>query len=134
MLGFNVKDLLSFDKTLSLVLMRLVYFFGLVGIALLVLIAIGGALSAMQYSVRTALGGLLVAILGGAIGTLVWRVICELWMVIFGIDDRLRQIRDDLSLYAQPRKGESYRPAPAAHASSGQLVDIETEDVPSTSA
>ena len=101
MLGFNVKDLLSFDKTLSLVLMRLVYFLGLVGIALMVLIAIGGALSAMQYSLTTALGGLLVATLGGAIGTLVWRVICELWMVIFGIDDRLRQIRDHLEL-AQP--------------------------------
>jgi len=34
-------------------------------------------------------GGALVALLGGAFGILIWRVVCEIWIVIFSVNDRL---------------------------------------------
>ena len=36
------------------------------------------------------------AVIGTALGALVWRVVCELWMLGFNIYDRLGEIRDRL--------------------------------------
>ena len=88
------SDLLSFEKNLSLTLIRIVYFLGLCGISLAALVSAFGAFGVMRYSFSAGLGTLLTALLGGSIGVLVWRVICELWMVIFGIYDRLGQVRE----------------------------------------
>lgn len=94
MTSFNFADLFSFEKNLSLALIRIVYFLGLCGIALAALVSAFGALSVMRYSFAGGVGTLLVAVLGGTIGVLVWRVVCELWMVIFGIYDRIGQVRE----------------------------------------
>lgn len=96
MLDFRVADLLSFEKTLSLTLLRFVYYLGLVGIALAVIVKALGGIGTMRYSAATGLGAVLLSLLGGGLGVLLWRVMCELWMVIFGIYDRLGQIREHL--------------------------------------
>ena len=94
MLGFRLTDLFSFEKNLSLTLIRIVYFLGLCGIALAAIVTAFGALGVMRYSFTAGLGTLLAAVLGGTLGAMVWRVVCELWMVIFGIYDRLGQVRE----------------------------------------
>lgn len=55
-----------------------------------------GGLTALRYSFVGGLGTLLIAGLGGAIAVLLWRVMCELLMVIFGIYDRRGLIREQL--------------------------------------
>ena len=95
--GFRLADLLSFEKLLSLTLLRLVYFAGLLGITIGVLVSAFGAFGVMSYSFKAGLGTLLAALFFGALGVLIWRAICELWTVIFGIYDRLGQIRDHSS-------------------------------------
>jgi Domain of unknown function (DUF4282) len=95
-------DLLNFEKLLSLTLLRIVYFLGLLGICLAVLFAAFGALGVMRYSFATGTGTLVFAIVSGAMGVLVWRVICELWTVLFGIYDRLGQIKDQLNTRPSP--------------------------------
>jgi Domain of unknown function (DUF4282) len=94
----SVEELLNFEKLLSLKLLRIVYFLGLLGIGIAVLFAAFGALGVMRYSVATGLGTLVFALLAGSVGVLVWRVICELWTVLFGIYDRLGQIKELLSV------------------------------------
>lgn len=92
----KLSDLLSFEKTLSLTLLRLVYGLGLLGIGIMVIVTVLGGFSAMRYSAAAGLGTVVLALLGGVVGTLLWRVMCELWMVIFGIYDRLGQIKEQL--------------------------------------
>ena len=93
----RIVDLISFEKNLSLTLIRIVYFLGLCGIALFAIVSAFGSLGVMRYSFTAGVGTLLTAILGGGIGVLIWRVICELWMVIFGIYDRIGQVRELLA-------------------------------------
>ncbi|MGQ0765947.1 MAG: DUF4282 domain-containing protein [Gemmatimonadota bacterium] len=97
MTGFRLADLLNFEKTLALSLLKLVYFLGLAGIAIGAIIAIFGALATFRFSASTGLGSLLLAVGGACIGVLVWRVVCEMWMVVFGIHARLGEIRDQLA-------------------------------------
>jgi len=98
----RLSDLTSFEKNLSLALIRILYFLGLCGIALTALVSAFGAFGVMRYSFAAGMGTLLIAILGGIIGILVWRVLCELWMVIFGIYDRIGQVRELLAQERQP--------------------------------
>ena len=93
----RLADLLNFEKLLSLTLLRIVYFLGLIGIALAVLVSAFGALGVMRYSFAAGLGTLVFALLAGSMGVLVWRAMCELWTVLFGIYDRLGQIRELLA-------------------------------------
>jgi len=98
----RLSDLTSFEKNLSLALIRILYFLGLCGIALAAIVSAFGAFGVMRYSFAAGMGTLLIAILGGIIGILVWRVLCELWMVIFGIYDRIGQVRELLAQERQP--------------------------------
>lgn len=91
------SDLLSFEKNLSLTLIRIVYFLGLCGIAIFAIVSAFGSFGVMRYSFTAGVGTLLTAVLGGGIGVLIWRVVCELWMVIFGIYDRIGQVRELLA-------------------------------------
>jgi Ni,Fe-hydrogenase I cytochrome b subunit len=93
----RLSDFTSFEKNLSLTLIRMVYFLGLCGIALFATVSAFGAFGVMRYSVAGGIGTLLTAILGGSISVLIWRVICEVWMVIFGIYDRIGQVRELLA-------------------------------------
>lgn len=94
--GFEIGDLFKFDKMVAPTVLKIVYWLGLVGIAIMCLISMAGAVTMMNYSAATGLGTLLLSLIGLAFGALVWRIIIEIYMVIFSINDRLGAIRDRL--------------------------------------
>lgn len=94
--GFEIGDLFKFDKLVAPTVLKIVYWLGLVGIALTCLLSIIGAVTMMSYSAATGLGTLLLSLIGLAFGTLVWRIVIEIYMVIFSINDRLGEVRDRL--------------------------------------
>lgn len=85
-----MKDFLGFEKMYSTMIIKLVYWLGIFSIILATLSGIVAALSGYSASILGAFG----AILSGLFGLLFWRLVCELWVVIFGIHDRLGQLRD----------------------------------------
>lgn len=97
MSAFQVNDLLSFDKLIATRVMKLVYAIGMVGIALMGVVTFLGSFSAMRQSFATGVGTMLLAVVGTALGVLLWRVMCELWLLGFNIYDRLGEIRDRTS-------------------------------------
>jgi hypothetical protein len=87
---FAFQDLLSFEKLVTPTVIRIVYFIGLVVIALGALIGVFDSLFAGQ--ILAALGALIATVLG----FLAWRIWCELVIVLFGLYDRAGEIRDRL--------------------------------------
>ncbi|HEY9010384.1 MAG TPA: DUF4282 domain-containing protein [Devosia sp.] len=89
----------SFRKFIFPSLVKVVYWLGLIGIAVGVLFVVVGGIYASNnpyvtnggaYAVGAVIGGLI----GGAILVVVWRVIVELWLVLFSIHDVLVEIRE----------------------------------------
>jgi hypothetical protein len=91
-----IQGLLTFDKMIGSTLVKIVYYIGLAGIALGVVVAILGALQMMSYSAAGALGTILAALIGGAAAVLMWRFVSELWLLAFMIYARMGEIRDRL--------------------------------------
>jgi hypothetical protein len=83
--GMKLADFLNFEKFLAPVLIKIIYWVGLV-LLFLSFLASFGAYGAMGLG-----GGLgfLVSIVGLVLAALAWRVLCEIWIVIFSINDRL---------------------------------------------
>ncbi|HEY4199226.1 MAG TPA: DUF4282 domain-containing protein [Devosiaceae bacterium] len=79
---------LSFDSFIFPKLVKYVYWLGLGLTALFTVVGIVTALFTGNFL------GILFAIIGGAVGVVVWRVTVELWMVLFSIYDVLKEIRD----------------------------------------
>ena len=88
---FGAKDLLSFDRLLTPSIIKLVYFIGLIAIALSGLGAAFGNLSGYGGGFF----GFLLSIIGALFGLVLWRVIIESTIVFFGIFERLGEIRDN---------------------------------------
>ena len=86
----------TFDTLLGGSIIKILYYLGLVGIALYVLFGLVAALGMMAYSAASGLGLLILTLVGGVIAIVFWRVTCELWLIIFRIHDRLGEIRDRL--------------------------------------
>ncbi len=92
----------NFDKFLAPVLIKIVYWIGIVLIVLSTLMGVlgGGMMSSMMASQYGGYGGgfnifgALIALLVGAAAILFWRVACEVWIVIFSINDRLGVLVD----------------------------------------
>lgn len=82
-------SLMNFDKFVAPTLIRVVYWIGIAGVTLAALAAMATAAGQMGYNAATGLGGILLALIGAVVGVLVWRVICEVWIVLFSINDRL---------------------------------------------
>jgi hypothetical protein len=96
------QSLLNFDKFVAPTLIRIVYWIGIVLIVLGTLAGIFGG-SMMSGGMMGGYGGYgggfnpagaLFALIGGAAGLLIWRVMCEVWIVLFSINDRLGQLVD----------------------------------------
>ena len=98
--SFSLADMTSFDKLIAPKVLKIVYWIGLVGIAIACLMSFVGALGMLQYSASMALGTMLLSIFGLAFGALFWRILIEIYMVFFGIYDRLGEIK--ASLDAKP--------------------------------
>jgi hypothetical protein len=86
----------GFDKLIGSALVKILYYLGLAGISMWVLIALAGSIGMAGYSAGAGLGGMLVTIVLGAFAAIFWRFTCELWLIIFQIYNRLGEIRDRL--------------------------------------
>lgn len=91
---FSISDMLSFEKMVAPTVLKIIYYIGLVGIALYMLVAMAGAIRVMGYSPGMGLLTLIGALIGGCFGLLFWRVMIEVYTVLFGIYDRLGEVRD----------------------------------------
>jgi len=96
----------TFKRLVAPVLIQIIY---LIGMALII---VGGILqiagegrlataypngaTAMMDQYPAMMSNPIVIAISIPIALIVWRVWCELWIVIFQIDDRLREIRDSL--------------------------------------
>jgi len=89
-----LQQFLSFDKLIGTKLIKILYFLGLIGIALGGIGAVFAGFAAMRFS----FGGGLVSIIGALIGTVLafvfWRFLCEIYMLFFRMSDDLRDIKN----------------------------------------
>lgn len=84
----------SFDTFLFPRIVRLVYILGLVLIGLSLIGGLLGGLAVLFAETVTGLVMIVTTLIGAALGAIVWRLIVELWLVIFSINDNLKAIRD----------------------------------------
>ena len=84
-------DFFKFDKFLAPVLIKIAYW---IGLAIIVVGTISGMLgmslmSRFSGGGDSSAGGIILALILGVLWTLIWRILCEAWIVIFSINDRL---------------------------------------------
>ncbi len=94
-----LRAFLNFDSFIFPKLTKLIYWIGLAAIALFTVFGAVGALFAggNSYLASTGYNGFIAflgILVGGLLSALVWRIVVELWMVLFSIYDVLKQIRD----------------------------------------
>ena len=85
---------MNFDKLIGTKLITILYYLGLLGIALGAIAGIFGGLAGMGISFLGGLGAIVVSLIGAVIGVLVWRFVCELYLLLFRMADDLREIRN----------------------------------------
>jgi phosphatidylglycerophosphate synthase len=86
----------SFQKFWSPVLIQIIYILGLIMIAVSAVLAIAnsgrggyGGYGYGAYATADPTLRMLMILLGSALLLLIWRVLCEAWIVLFSINDRL---------------------------------------------
>ncbi|HJS23947.1 MAG TPA: DUF4282 domain-containing protein [Pyrinomonadaceae bacterium] len=123
----------SFERMITPGFVKVVYFLGFIALtAAGVALAVWAGMQLNDATIDRMLGWRYVAV-GIAlvvIGNIVWRVFCELWVVLFGIYDELVSVRHGLNLYGlrttteepieveeeivRPREVVVHRPDPVA--------------------
>lgn len=88
--GFKWQDMLSFEKIIAPTVIKIVYYIGLVGIGLALIFSIFTAFSAYGGGIVQ----VITAIVACAFGALMLRIAMELYIALFGMYDRLGEIRD----------------------------------------
>ena len=88
-----VNRFLTFDKLIATGLIKVFYWIGVIAIGIGVL---GAVLTGFGQGFMTGLGMIIAAPIGGTIGLIFWRFICEVYIVIFGMYDRLGNIQTAL--------------------------------------
>ena len=91
-----ISRFLTFDKLIATDLIKVFYWIGMAGIAISTLLAFLGAFAAFGQSFAAGLGMLIIAPIGGIIAVIFWRFLCEVYIVIFGMYDRLGAIQESL--------------------------------------
>lgn len=90
-----INQFLSFDKLIGSKLITLLYYLGLIGIALGLLGGVFTGLGVMfSYSFVGGLGTVIMSIIGAALGLVFWRFMCELYMLLFRMADDVRDIKN----------------------------------------
>ncbi|MBI3676226.1 MAG: DUF4282 domain-containing protein [Proteobacteria bacterium] len=93
------SDLFTFEKFVAPLLVKVVYWIGLFFIVLTTLAGIFGLGSMMgSYGMGGggfSIGGAILSLILGIVFALLWRVICEIYIVIFSINERLGVIADN---------------------------------------
>ncbi len=87
----QLSDFFGFEKLVTPVVIKVVYWIGIIG---MLIFGVGSFFAGLMYG---SIGSGLLSLAGSVLGLLMWRVLCELYIVIFGMFDRLGQIRDGLS-------------------------------------
>ena len=92
----------SFERMITPGFVKVVYFLGFIALtAAGVALAVWAGMQLNDATIARSLGWRYVAY-GVAlvlIGNIVWRVFCELWVVLFGIHEELVSVRHGLNLY-----------------------------------
>lgn len=83
------EDLLSFDKMIALPTIKVIYWLGLA------CVAIGGLITIAKGTFSELLLGIAIII----VGAIAWRLVCEAAILLFGIYDRLGDIRNSLNAH-----------------------------------
>jgi len=90
------QDFLSFDKMIAGDIVRFLYWLGIVIILLFGFGTIAGSINTMSYNAGLGLLQLFVGLVGIAFGVILWRVVCEIYLIFVAMNDKLGQIRDKL--------------------------------------
>jgi hypothetical protein len=93
-----IKRFTSFDKLIGTVIVKILYWLGLIGIGIAVLLAMFQQFGMMQYDFTGAVGGLVLAPIAGLIAVVFWRLMCELYISIFKIANDLHDIKASKNL------------------------------------
>jgi hypothetical protein len=93
---FSPGDLFQLERMIAPTILKLVYWLGLAGIGIYMLVTAFGALSVMQYSPAAGLGTFFLATIGGVFGFLFWRVAIETCIIFFSINDKVGELRDTI--------------------------------------
>ena len=89
-----LNQFLTFDKLIGARLITILYYLGLIGIALGLIAGVLSGLGTMvSYSFFGGIGMVIGSLIGAAIGLLFWRFLCELYMLLFRMADDLRDIK-----------------------------------------
>lgn len=88
-----VSRFTTFDKLLATGLIKVLYWVGIVFIAIGVLF---GAFSAFGQGFLAGLGTIIAAPIVGAVALIFWRFLCEIYIAIFGMYNRLGDISEKL--------------------------------------
>ncbi len=91
-----VRSLLSLERSVGPLLVRVVYFTGLLGIGLFMLTTVLVGLMALGADIVRGLVQILGALAVGAVLLVYWRFVCEIFMLAFKTYERLGEIRDAL--------------------------------------
>ncbi len=94
-----IEAFLKWDGFLFPKIAKVVYY---IGLGLITIFSVIGAIGALiaglaQGAFFTGLFMLVVTLIGGVIGLIVWRVTMELWIVLFSINDTLKDIKNQKS-------------------------------------
>ncbi len=89
-----VSRFTTFDKLIATSLIKFLYW---VGIVFIVLGVIVGAFGSFSQGFWAGIVGLIAAPIGGILGLIFWRFLCELYIVLFGMYDRLGEIQKSLA-------------------------------------
>lgn len=97
-----IKRFLSFDTLLGVGLARIIYYFGLVAICGgIVLGFLGTIMSLAAGNVSGAIMQVLAIPAVGLVAIVLWRFVCEVFIVLFEMNDRLGDLRN--AVYGPPR-------------------------------
>lgn len=88
-----VSRFLNFDKMMGTSIIKVLYYIGMVFIAVGVVASMFGALTSMGASFFGGLVGLIMAPVMGVVGLLFWRFMCEIYLLFFKISDDLSAIK-----------------------------------------
>ena len=85
-----IKKLASFEDLISTSLIKVLYWLGIIGIALTTLL---NMFKGFSSGFGAGLGDMITALVFAGFSVLIWRVLCEIFLVVFGILDRLGNIQ-----------------------------------------
>ncbi|MEP2828679.1 DUF4282 domain-containing protein [Parvibaculum sp.] len=100
------KDFLNFDKLIAAQATRLLYWLGIAAILLYIFGMITGAVGTMNYNAGLGVLQFLVAIFALVFAIVFWRVICEMFLTLLSMNDRLKEIRDGRPGSTTPTQGQ----------------------------